>query len=103
MPGYIIAHIKVHDPEEYRKYIAGFMDTFTPFDGKILVATDDVQVLEGDWEESRIVVMEFPSIERARDWHQSSQYQQLARHRLRSSSTNMILVEGYTGHYTTKL
>ena len=103
MPGFIIAHIKVHDPEEYRKYISGFMDTFTPFEGKILVATDDVEILEGDWEESRIVVMEFPSLERARQWHQSPRYRQLARHRLRSSSTNMILAEGYAGHYVTKL
>lgn len=102
MPGYIIAQIRVHDPEEYRKYISGFMDTFTPFDGKILIATDDVHLLEGDWEEGRIVVMESPSLECAKEWHQSPQYRQLAQHRLRSSSTNMILAEVFTGHYDTK-
>jgi uncharacterized protein (DUF1330 family) len=45
MSGYIIANIKIHDPQEYKEYLAGFMDTFRPYDGRILVATDDFEVL----------------------------------------------------------
>jgi uncharacterized protein (DUF1330 family) len=44
MSGYIIANLKVHDPQEYREYPAGFMDAFRPYDGRILVATDDVEM-----------------------------------------------------------
>jgi uncharacterized protein (DUF1330 family) len=102
MPGYVIAQIKVRDVDEYRNYLAGFMEVFTPFEGKVLVATDEVEVLECSWPEGRTVVMEFPSVEKAREWYQSAQYQQVAQHRFRSATTDMILVDGYSGHYTAK-
>lgn len=97
MPAYIIANIKVHDQQEYREYLAGFMDTFRPYDGRILVATDDLEILEGEWPAVRTVVMEFPSPGRAREWYQSEQYKKLARHRFRSATTDMILADGFTG------
>jgi uncharacterized protein (DUF1330 family) len=102
MPGYVIAQIKVRDVDEYRNYLAGFMEVFTPFEGKVLVATDEVEVLEGSWPEGRTVVMEFPSVEKAREWYQSAQYQQVAQHRLRSATTDMILIDGFSGHYAVK-
>jgi len=97
MSGYIIANVKVHDPQEYREYLAGFMDTFRLYDGRILVATDDLEVLEGEWPAARTVVMEFSSIDRAREWYQSEQYKKLAHHRFRAATTNMVLVDGFTG------
>ncbi|HJX03134.1 MAG TPA: DUF1330 domain-containing protein, partial [Dehalococcoidia bacterium] len=68
MPGYVIAQVEVHDAEEYRKYLSGFMDAFRPFDGRILVATDEMEILEGEWPQARTVVMEFPSTALARQW-----------------------------------
>lgn len=97
MSAYIIANIKIHDPNEYKKYLEGFMDAFRPYDGKILVATDDLEVLEGEWPAVRTVVMEFRSIDRAKEWYQSAQYQKIAPHRFNSATTNMILAEGFVG------
>jgi uncharacterized protein (DUF1330 family) len=97
VPAYIIANIKLQDPQEYREYLAGFMDTFRPYDGRILVATDNLEILEGEWPAVRTVVMKFPSPGRAREWYQSEQYQKLTHHRFRAATTNMILADGFTG------
>jgi uncharacterized protein (DUF1330 family) len=102
MPSYVIAHVKVIDPQGYRKYISGFMELFKPFDGKVLVATDEFEVLEGEWPDARTIVMEFPTRKQAEDWYSSQQYQQLAQHRHGSATTNMILVDGFAGRYTAK-
>jgi uncharacterized protein (DUF1330 family) len=102
MPGYVISHVKVNDPQEYRSYIFGFMKVIQPFDGRVLVATDEFEILEGEWPEGRIIVMEFPSTERAREWYKSSQYQNIASHRHRAATTRMVLVDGFSGHYEAK-
>ena len=95
MPGYVIAQVKVHDAEEYRKYLSGFMDAFNPFGGRILVATDKMEILEGRWPQVRTIVLEFPSLASAKEWYYSSDYQSLAKHRFLSAETNMILIDGY--------
>jgi len=96
MSGYIIAQVKVHDPEEYEKYRSGFMDALQPFDGRILVATDSAEVLEGEWPQIRTVVLEFPSGDLAVAWYKSKQYQEIAQYRFLAARTNMILVNGYS-------
>jgi uncharacterized protein (DUF1330 family) len=96
VPGYILAHVYIHDPEEYRKYLDGFMKAFNPFKGKILVATDEVDVLEGEWPQARTIVMEFPSRDMAMAWYQSDDYRKLSEHRIQAAKTNMVLLEGYT-------
>ena len=53
MSAYIVAQIKVHDLDEYRKYQSGFMAVSKPFGVRVLVATDDV--LEGEWPQIRTV------------------------------------------------
>ena len=95
MPSYVIAHVEVHDPQEYKKYLSAFMDAFKPFDGRILVATDSVEILEGEWPKVRTVVMEFPSMKQAKGWYESTRYQRIAQHRLRAAKTNMIIAEGF--------
>jgi uncharacterized protein (DUF1330 family) len=95
MFGYIIASINVHDPREYREYLAGFMDAFRPYDGEILVATDNSEVLEGEWPAKRTVVLKFPSVDIAKEWYESKEYQKVAQHRFRSARSNVILVDGF--------
>jgi uncharacterized protein (DUF1330 family) len=82
-------------PAEYEKYIAGFMDAFTPFDGRVLVAANDVEVLEGTWPRTRTVVLEFPSMEHAKRWYHSPNYQAIARHRFKAATSNVVLVDGF--------
>src|ERR1700736_4304426 len=65
IPAYLIGQVTVHDPAGYQKYLAGFADAFAPFEGRVLVATENVEVLEGTWPRPRTVVLEFPSMAHA--------------------------------------
>jgi len=95
MSAYVITHVEVHDAQEFKKYIKAFMDAIGSFPGRILVATDNTEVLEGEWAQPiRTVVMEFSSKDQAREWYESEQYQKIAQIRFRSAKTNMILVKG---------
>jgi uncharacterized protein (DUF1330 family) len=66
--------VTIHDHAEYEKDLAGIMDTLSPFDGCPLVAANEVEELEGTWTATRTVVVEFPSMDHAKGWHESPKY-----------------------------
>lgn len=94
MPHYIIATLDIKDRTRYAQYEAGFMDVFSRYQGKMLAVDEEVDVMEGDWSCTRTVLIEFPSAEAARQWYQSKEYTELARHRLAASTGNIALVAG---------
>ena len=79
--------------EEYKK-LAGA--TVEKYGGKYIVRGGKTEVLEGDWKPKRIVVLEFESAERAREWLNCEEYREPRKMRHRTAKTNMILVEGHT-------
>ncbi len=97
MPAYVIGQVTIHDPAEYEKYIAGFVDAFAPFGGRVLVASGDVEVLEGNWPKARTVVLEFPSMDHAKRWYNSPGYRAIVQHRLKAPTSNIVLTEGLKG------
>jgi len=68
MSVYLVATITIHDRQTYARYEAGFMDIFSQYDGKMLAVDDHAEVLEGNWDHSRTVLVEFPSSGQARAW-----------------------------------
>jgi uncharacterized protein (DUF1330 family) len=94
MSAYLITQVKINDPQEFKKYQKAFVAQLESFPGKTIAATDNVDVLEGDWPRGRTVIMEFSSKEKALEWYESKQYQEIAQIRLRSSEGIMILLEG---------
>ena len=94
MPAYLITQAKITDPVEFKKYMKAFLAQIESFPGKTVAAVDNVQILEGEWPEGRTVIMEFPSKEKALEWYESREYQDIAPIRLRSSEGTMVLVEG---------
>ena len=94
MSAYIIVKIEITDPvgyEEYKK-IAG--DTVEKYDGKYIVRGGKTEVLEGDWKPKRIVVLEFPTMERAKEWLNSEEYREPRKMRHRTAKTHMLVIEG---------
>ena len=92
MSVYIIARFNIHDRSEYDKYSAGFLEVFEKFDGKMLSIDEDPMVLAGAWDDTRSVIIEFPSKESALTWMNSDDYQAIAKHRNAGSIVNSILV-----------
>jgi uncharacterized protein (DUF1330 family) len=68
MKGYIIADVEIHDPEAYEDYRAVVPATLEPYGGRFIVRGGETEMLEGDWQPRRIVVLEFDSPEQARAW-----------------------------------
>ena len=68
--------------------------TVHKYDGKYIVRGGKTEVLEGDWIPKRIVVLEFPTAARAKEWLNCEEYREPRKMRHRTAKTNMILVEG---------
>ena len=94
MPAYIIVEIEVTDPAGYEEYknLAGA--TVEKMGGKYIVRGGRTEVLEGEWQPKRIVVLEFPTIGRAKEWLNCDEYREPRKMRHRTAKTNMIVVEG---------
>jgi uncharacterized protein (DUF1330 family) len=95
MPAYIVGDVTVTDPERYKDYTAETESTLDPFGGHFIVRGGPTEVLEGDWQPGRIVVIEFPSAQAARDWHASERYREILPIRHEASTGSLVLVEGY--------
>jgi uncharacterized protein (DUF1330 family) len=94
MSYYFIANIRIHDSDEYQKYIKGSESVFMKFSGKYLAVDNRPELLEGQWNYSRSVIIEFPSKEEFNRWYLSPEYQGLLKHRLAAAECDTILVRG---------
>jgi uncharacterized protein (DUF1330 family) len=90
---YVIANVTVHDPEAYRAYTAVTPKTIADHGGRFISRGGDVEVLEGDWRPSRLVIIEFPSIEAARAWYTSPEYEEAKELRLATSDSQLVLTD----------
>lgn len=93
-PAYFIIDVKINDPEGIKPYQAKVAETYAPYGGKPIVAGGKVEVLEGRAPHSIVVMLQFPSIEQARAWHESPEYQAILAYRLAAAESNAYLVEG---------
>ena len=94
MAAYLISDITVRDRtafEIYRTRAAGAIRTYG---GRYLARLGEVQVLEGSWNPNMIVIVEFPSLEKARAWYRSPEYAFALKVRDTALSRNLILVDG---------
>jgi uncharacterized protein (DUF1330 family) len=94
MAVYLIAQINIHDRDKYAQYGDGFMEIFTKYEGKLLSVEEEPVTLEGNWQYTRTVLIEFPSKADADAWYHSEEYQALAQHRFDSSDANIVMVKG---------
>ncbi|MBV8480362.1 MAG: DUF1330 domain-containing protein, partial [Actinobacteria bacterium] len=74
MPAYVIVEVDVLDPEQYEKYRAASPESVAAGGGKFIARGGELEVLEGDWNPSRLVVLEFPDLESANRWYDSEAY-----------------------------
>ncbi len=94
MPAYVIIDVDVKDQKQYAEYMKAGAPTIISHGGKPLVRGGNVQVLEGNWQPRRMIVLEFQSVEKARTWWNSSEYMEARNLRLNAAQANVICVEG---------
>lgn len=93
MSVYFIANIKITNEQEYQKYIDKVNDVFSKFKGQYLVVDNSPTVLEGEWDYTRNVLIEFPDEKEFEAWYKSEEYQSILKHRLHGAKCDTILVK----------
>jgi uncharacterized protein (DUF1330 family) len=94
MAAYVVVDIEVTDREGFAEYRRMVRPTVAAYGGKYLAASVEVEVLEGSWAPRRLVILEFESTARAREWLESPEYRDARLLRQRSTRTNMVVVPG---------
>jgi uncharacterized protein (DUF1330 family) len=94
MTAYVIVDIDVKDPEAYKEYLALAPATIQAYGGRYLARAGRTEKLEGEWIPKRLVILEFESIERAREWLDSPEYTPVKRLRYTASISNMVAIQG---------
>ena len=95
MAAYVIVDTLITDPQTYDEYKRQVAPLIAKFGGRFIVRGGRHEVLEGDWQVHRIVVLEFPSMEALKSWYNSPEYAPLLALRQRASSATLVAVEGY--------
>lgn len=96
MAAFVIVDIVIRDKELYEEYKRLTPATIAAFGGKFVVRGGTTVTMEGDWQPGRIVILEFPDMEHAQQWWNSSDYEKAKQIRWAAADTNMIFVEGYS-------
>jgi uncharacterized protein (DUF1330 family) len=92
--GYIFAEVEVTNPEGYKSYTQHVPATIEKYGGKFIVRGGPSEALEGQWPQVRRVLLEFPSVEAARRWYHSPEYEKPMALRKANSNGRLILLEG---------
>jgi len=91
---YAIAQLKFTDRAAYDRYQARFIEVFRRHPGTLLAADERPEVIEGEWDREKVVLMSFPDEAAFRGWAQSPEYQDISKDRLAGADTLVLLVEG---------
>ena len=94
MSAYVIVEIDIVDPAGYEEYKKLAGATVEKYGGKYIIRGGAVETLEGDWNPKRIVVLQFDSMQRAKEWLNCEEYREPRKMRHRTARTKMIVVEG---------
>lgn len=94
MPAYVVVDIEVTDPEAYERYKLLAPPAIAAYGGRYLARGGESSTLEGDWQPSRLVILEFESLERAQEWFDSPEYREARRVREGAATMRMVAVDG---------
>lgn len=95
MPAYAIFDLKVFDQEKLKEYKNVAPEIIKKFGGKVIVSGGgEANSVEGNWNQKRVVVIEFPSYEIANDWWNSDEYKKATELRKKAADSNVLIIDG---------
>ena len=95
MTAFYIARVEITDREAYQEYARLAPGTVIAHGGKYRVRDGRTKSLEGQKNNARNVIIEFPSFEQADAWYHSPEYQAIVPIRQSASDSEMFIAEGY--------
>ena len=97
MTAYVIGHIAIRNTARWAEYRRSVPETLKPFDGELVLRGQNATVLAGEHLYTDVVVLRFPSLEAARQWHASAAYQALIPLREQAADVTLIRYEADPG------
>lgn len=94
MAGYVIVEDQITDEAVFAEFRERVAPTVEDFGGRFLVRGGEIEVFDGDWQPDRIVVIEFESVERAKEWLNSPEFAEVREIGTRSANASVIIVQG---------
>ena len=94
MSAYVVVEIVVNNPEAYEEYKNLAPQPIAAYGGKYIARGGRAENLERDWQPNRIVILEFESVAKAKQWLDSDEYRTARALRHKYATSNMIVVEG---------
>jgi uncharacterized protein (DUF1330 family) len=93
---YMFIGIDIKDEAGMAGYVEGAPPILASYGGQILAIDNNAELLDGAYRRQRMVLLGFPSLERARTFWKSPEYQPMKELRERSSEQDCILIEAFT-------
>ncbi len=94
MAGYVVVRIEISDTDRFKQYQELAARSLAIFGGRFLVRGGAMEILEGSWDAKRMVLLEFESLERAKEWYNSPEYQEAIAAREGAATFHMLALEG---------
>jgi uncharacterized protein (DUF1330 family) len=91
---YAIAQLRFTDRAAYDRYQIRFLDVFRRHRGTLLAADESPEVIEGQWDRDKVVLMSFPDEAAFRQWADSPEYQEISKDRHAGADTVVLLAKG---------
>ena len=94
MAAYVVVEVEVQDKDGYETYKRMVPPSLTAYGGRFIARGGEVETLEGEWSPTRLVILEFPSVEQAKAWWSSAEYAEAKALRQATAQSRMIVVAG---------
>lgn len=94
MAAYLVADIEVTNPAQFEEYKKLAPAAIAKFGGRYLIRGGAYEAVEGNWKPQRLTVVEFESMEKAKAFYHSQEYQTAIKARKGAANMKMLLVQG---------
>lgn len=94
VPAFIIARVDITDRDQYQHYLKAAPSVIEHYGGKVIARSESPLTLEGRDETRRIIILQFPSVTRAKEFYHSPEYQETRKLREGAAYGELIVIEG---------
>lgn len=96
MPAYVFAIVKnITNIDQYTDYTQKNIDIVNKYGGKFLYRNNNREHIEGQSINDRIVIVEFPNNQQAKNWYNSQEYQEIKKIRDSISDASIYVLDSY--------
>ena len=103
MPAYLIANVDIEDVEQFQEYAKATPPIIKKYGGEFLVRGGVFEVYEGNWNPKRLVLLEFESMQKAKQFYNSPEYEAIKELRQNSAYTEWVFVDGLSAEISNTL